>query len=277
MKLLPYQPRRRVPWSGWDILLVLLFFFLASSSVSFVLRAVLPAEWTRTVTIGPLETSAGEHPAMRLLRGADFGVFLAVAVVVVVVAPVAEEFFFRVLLQGWLEALQRRYRRQMPTLRRIAPGAAGPIVLTSLLFGGMHLRGDSPPQRPEYLLAMLAAQAGVYLCTLVFAVGLMRLKAGATAADLGWAPAKLLADVRLGLAAFMALAIPIYLLQFVIAWRLSAWRLPRNMADPVTLFFFALALGILYHRTHRIAPSLVVHVALNATSLAMAWWLVGGK
>jgi membrane protease YdiL (CAAX protease family) len=40
-------------------------------------------------------------------------------------------------------------------------------------------------------------------------------------------------------------------------------------AAPVPLFFYALALGYLYNRTHRIAPSIVAHLALNSTSMAM--------
>jgi membrane protease YdiL (CAAX protease family) len=41
--------------------------------------------------------------------------------------------------------------------------------------------------------------------------------------------------------------------------------------DVVPLFFFALALGYLYQQTHRVWPSLVVHICLNACTLAMLW------
>ena len=36
---------------------------------------------------------------------------------------------------------------------------------------------------------------------------------------------------------------------------------------PIPLFFLALIFGVLYHRTHRIAPSLVLHMAFNATEI----------
>ena len=39
--------------------------------------------------------------------------------------------------------------------------------------------------------------------------------------------------------------------------------------DPIPLFFLALVFGALYHRTHRIAPSLVLHMAFNATSIVL--------
>jgi len=39
----------------------------------------------------------------------------------------------------------------------------------------------------------------------------------------------------------------------------------------VPLFFFALVLGTLYYRTHRLLPLIVLHAALNGTSLLLAW------
>ena len=39
--------------------------------------------------------------------------------------------------------------------------------------------------------------------------------------------------------------------------------------DPIPLFLFAMGLGYLYQRTHRILPSIVVHFLLNATSVAV--------
>ena len=39
--------------------------------------------------------------------------------------------------------------------------------------------------------------------------------------------------------------------------------------DPLPLFFLALVFGMLYHRTHRLAPSLVLHMAFNATSIVL--------
>ncbi len=46
---------------------------------------------------------------------------------------------------------------------------------------------------------------------------------------------------------------------------------------PVTLFFLALLLGYLYQRTHRIWPSLVVHLLLNAGSIVILWLYVGNN
>ena len=49
---------------------------------------------------------------------------------------------------------------------------------------------------------------------------------------------------------------------------LVKWKGIDYAPDPIPLFFLALVFGALYHRTHRIAPSLVLHMAFNATSIA---------
>ena len=65
---------------------------------------------------------------------------IAIAVMMaVIVAPLFEEFLFRVLLQGWLEAVWSRRRRKHPELRS-APLSWLPIVLPAVLFALMHLR-----------------------------------------------------------------------------------------------------------------------------------------
>jgi membrane protease YdiL (CAAX protease family) len=52
--------------------------------------------------------------------------------------------------------------------------------------------------------------------------------------------------------------------------------LPKDVvADPIPIFFLALVLGTLYYRTHRIAASLVLHMAFNATGVAIALTMAG--
>ena len=48
--------------------------------------------------------------------------------------------------------------------------------------------------------------------------------------------------------------------------------------DPIPLFFLALGLGYLYHRTHRIIPCIVVHFLVNGLSmLALLLFLLSGQ
>lgn len=46
---------------------------------------------------------------------------------------------------------------------------------------------------------------------------------------------------------------------------------------PVSLFFLSLVLGYLYQRTHRLLPSLIVHMGLNGLSMATLWYVTAGK
>ncbi len=132
----------------------------------------------------------------------------------------------------------------------------------------MHFRVTGPQPGLRATQLMLAGNVVAGLLTILLAVSLVHWRVGATAADLGWSPRKLLADVGLGLATFVAISVPIFVAQFVLKR-----SLPEDIApDPLTLFFLALVLGMLYYRTHRITPSLVVHAALNATSVILARW-----
>ena len=47
--------------------------------------------------------------------------------------------------------------------------------------------------------------------------------------------------------------------------------LPKDMVtDPIPLLFLAVPLGTLYLRTHRIIPSITLHMAFNAAGVFMA-------
>lgn len=263
--LTPYQPRRPVPWGAPDLLLIVVFYFTAQPIIAWVAGFVLNPNDIRPPPASSPGESSAEHLVAKLLTEGGPGVVALCFVSAVVVAPVVEELFFRVLLQGCLEALASRLRRRAPSMRRLIPRAGGPIVLTSLLFAAMHFRFAGPPINPRLAVFLLAGDSAMKVLLAVFAVCLVRWRGGATAADLGWAPQKLTGDVGLGLTAFAAMAAPLYLLQFDLNY-----YLPKTLApDPLPLFLFALVLGTLYYRTHRIVPSLVVHAALNATSLAL--------
>jgi membrane protease YdiL (CAAX protease family) len=45
--------------------------------------------------------------------------------------------------------------------------------------------------------------------------------------------------------------------------------------DPVPLFMLALVLGYVYRQTHRLWPSVVLHMIFNGLALAMVWFGTG--
>ena len=268
--VLAYEPRRPVPWQGIDLLLVVLFALVAAGSVASLGRHLFPAD-------SPAKRSQGtklstEHRVVVLLQEdrslATLGWCIAAAVLV---APVAEEVFFRLLLQGWLEAIERRWRRELRFSRGALRGAL-PVLYSSLLFALLHSRESGPAPSPRTILHMVVCGMMANLATLVFALALVRYRAGATRADLGFVAEKFWQDVRLGLGVALLVVPWVYLLQMILME-----VLPRNVApDPYTLVPFAAALGALYYRTHRVVASIVLHMALNATSLAIAWLLLAG-
>ena len=145
-----------------------------------------------------------------------------------------------------------------------------PIVLPAMLFALMHLRSSKLSPSPEYIAGLFLAQMAADLLALGLAAVVLRFAAGATAADLGWKPEKLRGDIRLGLLALLAAIGPVLALQGLLMG-LVTWKGIDYAPDPVPLFFLALVLGTLYRRTHRIAPSLVLHMAFNATGIALVF------
>jgi len=264
--ILSYQPRRRVPWQLWDLLAVVVFYIAAFIAVVHFAQYFWPLETntlSRDTSVGQISTT---HPIVQLLAVRDWTAFILCIVVGIAVAPIIEEMFFRVLLQGWLEKTDRDLRRRLPVLRHFMSPGAMPIVLSSLIFAGQHFREATPQEDVQHLMLLFTCNGVTSLFALVFVIVWMRWRVGATAADFGWAPEKLFSDVRLGLLTFVAIAVPIYGVQIILSQ-----LLPKQYApDPIPIFFFAVALGLLYYRTHRAAPSIAVHMALNASSLAMS-------
>jgi membrane protease YdiL (CAAX protease family) len=257
-----FEPRRDVPWRFADLLMIALFYLLASAAFyaicSFIASSVgdqetklFPAPGDDSMTAGTLAVATATSIASNLAATgfallwifshtnatwSDFGwrretvrndvclglwafaaiaapiyglqwalspltderhpiievllregtplVYILSGISAVVVAPLAEEFFFRVLLQGWIEAFAAR--AASPEAEAGEPLLAQPggiaIVAASLVFALMHL---------------------------------------------------------------------------------------GHGTDPIPLFFLAITLGYLYRRTHRLLPSVTVHFCLNACSYLM--------
>lgn len=154
-----------------------------------------------------------EHPLLEALKEKkDPATIAIVTFTAVVAAPLVEEFFFRVLLQGWLEKLDVLHK-QKPHARIV----------------------EEPQESAEPVIEIVGEPSAVA-------------EKSAAATGLGGLP--------LG-------GVPI-----LISSVLFALVHLGHGAAPIPLFVFALVLGYLYQKTHRIWPSLVAHYALNALSMA---------
>jgi membrane protease YdiL (CAAX protease family) len=255
-----------VPWQGQDVLFIFLISFLLPIMAGWAVRAWIGDRAAQQAAAQKTESDLA-HPAEQMLRSRDPAAIAVAAVMAVIVAPLVEEFLYRVLLQGWLEAVWSRKRRMQPEWRA-APLSWIPIVLPAVIFALRHVRTSSAPLAPHVLLGLFLGQMAADVLMLGLAIVLLRFALGATAADLGWKAEKLRSDAKLGLLALLAVVGPVLTLQLGML-QLTNWTGIDYSLDPIPLFFLALTFGVLYRRTHRLAPSLLLHMAFNATSIAL--------
>lgn len=286
--LVPFEPRRPVPWNMFDVLAILLAYVSLGGTLFFAAHTVLGWEFQDGIPSvqqadifkaePPADDVAGEeeaeesengidleraHPVVVLLSGdTSPGTFLLCLFAVVVMAPVAEEFFFRLLLQGTLEKLDFRFQRVWRYSGRFL--GLLPILLSSLLFAGLHARDPESPLPVEQLVQLFTIDTVTKVLLVAGAVVYLKTFRNATWTDLGLRFDTLGKDVQLAVSAFLAVVVPIYVLQEGLG-RL----LPNTVPDPVPLFFFALALGYLYFRTHRLVPAILLHLIFNGTAICM--------
>ena len=319
--LLPFEQRRVVPWRGPElVVIVVVYLTVQAAAVASVDRylgdddapAVVSAVDGDDANDQPPADAEDElaeensHPViLLLLRSSSWWVISVCILAALVVAPLIEEFVFRVLFQGWMERFAATARTESAsdtegraefdtpsTASHVGTDASAeppsgpdpltsteskadrlatiqrpqklPILISAATFSLIHFRtGATEPILPEHLLAVAAAS----LLTLLGAGLLLTRLVGATPRDLGLSRSHLVGDVRLGIAAFFAIAPVVYGVQI-----LGVLTLPERVAaDPIALFPFAIVLGYLYQRTHRVLPSVVAHFCLNAFSFGMVW------
>jgi membrane protease YdiL (CAAX protease family) len=158
-----------------------------------------------------------DHPLIKAVKHQpDAWMLSVVAISAIIVAPFAEELFFRVLMQGCFEAVEAK-RRWLLTVKRSLSG-----LDPSPQAHGTSVTQPRPiPTVPELAALSRPAAWPIVVTSIVFAL----MHAGQGAA-------------------------------------------------PIPLFIFSLFLGYVYQRTHRIWPSLVTHMLLNGSSMATLWYVL---
>ena len=176
-----------------------------------------------------------QHPIIEMLqRHRELWVFALSGLSAVIIAPIAEELFFRVLLQGWLESLAGGPR----------PAPADPSQAAVEQVPNLPLSaGPADPENPYSPSPSLASS-----------------RHGEPAAVEPGPAASPGARYSWGALRWDYLSIIVSSLVF------SLMHLGHG-ADPIPLFFLALALGYLYQCTGRLLPSVVVHFCLNGCSM----------
>jgi len=220
------------------------------------------------LTLNELLPTDQEHPLMTMLKDEPSPWFLLIGgFVAVVVAPIAEEYFFRVILQGWLENLANRCgdvtyllmggRRARPTQPQTEAPPQDPILAEPW-------DQDSPAARDDAVSNTRALPEGEFFA---LSEPLERIESPySPPAEL---PAPAAEPIPVPTDAMKPALWPILLASAVFA----ALHIGHGHA-PIPLFFLAVGLGYLYQRTHRVLPCIIVHMALNASSLLLLWTVV---
>lgn len=195
-----------------------------------------------------------KHPIVKLIEGnPDPRLIAASLFSAVIVAPVAEEFLFRVLLQGWLQKL-------------VGLEAYGPAVSNPQDGPAPEAEGRSDQTRTiEPLSGQWQGHVEHVAEPTEFAAPGASSRPGGT--DSAPQP-----QVQPGNAAAFdqerpSPRFPLGLLPIAGSAALFAALHVSHGPDWIPLFLLALGLGYLYRQTHRLVPCIVVHLLLNACSM----------
>jgi membrane protease YdiL (CAAX protease family) len=281
--LLPYEPRRPVPWGAVGPMLLMLFVFSRIASVTLGDGPPQLDDFDSPQQM--VEQIAGSVVAQLVLFGAFF-----VAIAVMSGATLRD-----VGLPEWVHELLRDVKIGVVTWL----AALVPIYGLQWLFVTM---GDEPSSHPLIEVMLKEPNALVFVLTFVSAVIVAPLSEEVAFRLLlqgwlekledqllGWrkvadvsheSPAEetpAIAESPEPLPAYVPteppthgmFGLPYGWAPIIVSSALFAAAHMGHGPDPIPLFFLAAMLGYVYQRTHRIVPCIVTHLLFNLTSLAM--------
>jgi membrane protease YdiL (CAAX protease family) len=305
LPLIPFAPRRPVPWGFFDILAITAIWLLGSAAAAIALRelgwlravkdaAELTLSEQQTFIAGNLVVSLlivaiglpmiawrtgarpldfgwsprdaasdiklgligfvmlappvyalqgllvqfwqpSKHPLVEMFKASPNAAFFGLLFVsAAVVAPLFEELVFRVLLQGYLEKAFAIRPEAVESFLPADEGLGVKLAPDQSEPSWSQPDPDSNPYAPPRILIESNK-------TLGFDSGQLELR---------------------GLAAWLPIAI---------SSLIFALMHYSHGPDWIPLTFLAAGMGYLYHRTHRLLPSLIVHVLINSSSLLALW------
>lgn len=226
-----------------DVLLGVVAFFMLAPAVYLVMLVLV--QWFPS-----------EHPIVRLVKD-DPRLFSLSFISAVCVAPVVEEFMFRVLLQGWLE--------KTDPLRFVRSSAGGAANSTEASAGEQPPPNTAPPtiSPPNDLTdpPQLQVPAG-------HQTPAQALNPYAPPSSVSYADMPIVASDATEVIEPISDKPPPFwpVLVSSTIFALLHWG---HGPDPIPLFVLAVGLGYLYRQTHRALPGIVVHMLLNGVSMLM--------
>ncbi|MEX0792102.1 MAG: CPBP family intramembrane glutamic endopeptidase [Pirellulaceae bacterium] len=181
-----------------------------------------------------------EHPLIDMLvESRDLRIIVPLIISAAVVAPLAEEFFFRMLFQGWMDDVSNG---QLKTPLHVLVGTFWPSKETP-----PGPREDSPGEEEnwQWVTAVPVDTGNPFQSPSPASHEVVESEGESSHAPLSW-------------------IIPIILSSLLFA----VMHLGQGAA-PIPLFFLALGLGYLYQRTRCLTACIVVHAMLNGQSMVL--------
>ncbi|MGL6194056.1 MAG: CPBP family glutamic-type intramembrane protease, partial [Thermoguttaceae bacterium] len=138
---------------------------------------------------GKVEELKESHFLVQLLalgRG-NISVFWIAFLSGVIVIPIAEEFYFRLILQGYLEKKEKLFRRFIFSKVgiKILPGIFA-ISVPALLFASLHFRVPEPKLHTlESLVKMMLLTVVIYTISIILSLVYLKIAKNLTLLDLG--------------------------------------------------------------------------------------------
>ena len=211
-----------------------------------------------------------EHPIQTLLlEDPDPAVIVGAAMTAVIVAPLTEEIFFRLILQGWLEKCWVWLERTRNGQYEMSQAGAVQSQLDSI---GVFLGNYTPEPPVAEEQSELAEAEFTEQTTLAPASDETANANPYLSPRVDWAEDQPKPIYNLEVRPALGIW-PIFISSAIFA--LLHWG---HGPDPVPLFFLAVGLGYLYHRTHRIVPCITVHFMVNGLSMiALIMFLLSGE
>ena len=203
---------------------------------------------------------SSEHPLTEMLRLTKNPSLLPIAAFVAMIsAPIFEEMFFRMLLQGWLEKLQ-------VTASRMKAGIGTKADSDAVLLGG---HSSASMLSPEEQQALEEEDANPF--SHPPGNGSSEKK---QSGDNPYEASAALEKEDDGDVIAVVEDRPIMWVPILVSSGLFAIAHLQHGPDWVPLFFLAVGIGYLYQRTRRVLPCIVVHMLVNGLGVLQLWYHV---
>ncbi|MDR2116335.1 MAG: CPBP family intramembrane metalloprotease [Planctomycetaceae bacterium] len=266
------EKKHLVFWNGFDVfLLFFLWITLLGIGVGIMLQ-VFSGQTDSIDVVQPVVTTT-HHPLSQLLEQSKKSpVILFVAFFCgVLTAPLTEEFLFRLLFQGWLEKKSNDWRKicryseyfSLRLLRFLFLPEFFSIFIVSFLFALAHggKRTEQPVDVQFYSMIGIGIVNLFLFCFGIFYLAVIR---GVPIRAFLFRANRIFYDLCIALGTFLIFSPFIFSLH----WLLRN-NFPDSVTDPIPLFFFSIILGVLYFRTGRLFPCIMLHAFLNGFSLTV--------